>query len=325
VPIGDWVMRQACAEAMQWPSSVRIAVNVSPIQFIAPSFVASLVRTLADTGLAPDRLEVEITEGVFLSAGEANETVFNALKATGVRLALDDFGTGYSSLGYLQNAPFNKLKIDQSFVRGAANGNHKNASILRAIIALADSLGMDTTAEGVESHDDLMLVRELGCSQVQGYIFGRPMAADAALELANSTGAVAAEGFLTQREPRHRLLRRGSLQWNGMTFPIRLKNISTGGALIESERMVPEGSIVQLDLSEVGNFGAEVRWTRDNHLGIKFDEPFKRSRLVPMQNEAPAKQAVLKPDYLATESNPSSPWAGRSERLTVDKLMKGRG
>ena len=324
VPIGEWVLRQACEEATNWPASVRMAVNVSPIQFSAPGFATTLVRTLADTGLAPERLEIEITEGVFLSGGEARQTVFNAIKTSGVRLALDDFGTGYSSLGYLQDAPFNKLKIDQSFVRGAANGNHKNASILRAIIALAESLAMDTTAEGVETHDDLMLVRELGCSQVQGYIFGKPMDTEAARALANSVEAVATQGFLTQREPRHRLLRRGSMQWNGMSFPIRLKNISTGGALIESERSIPPGSQVQLDLPDIGHFGAEVRWTNENHLGIKFDEPFKRSKLVPMQGEPAPKPTVLKPDYLATENSPSSPWAARNDRLTIDQLKKGR-
>ena len=115
---------------------------------------------------------------MFLADSDATDVTFARLKALGVRLALDDFGTGYSSLGYLKKAPFDKIKIDQSFVRGAASSTNRNGAIIRAIVTLAESLGMDTTAEGVETHDDLQLIRELGVSQVQGYIFGKPATAD---------------------------------------------------------------------------------------------------------------------------------------------------
>ena len=160
----------------QWPDHVRISVNLSPLQFNDPGVVGVVAEHLKETGVRAERLELEITEGVFLAEGETTDDTFAKLKALGVRLALDDFGTGYSSLGYLKKAPFDKIKIDQSFVRGAAStsATNRNAAIIRAIVTLAETLGMDTCAEGVETHDDLQLIRELGVSMVQGYIFGRP-------------------------------------------------------------------------------------------------------------------------------------------------------
>ena len=169
---------------------------------------------------------------MFLAEGDSTDETFANLKKLGVRLALDDFGTGYSSLGYLKKAPFDKIKIDQSFVRGAASSTNRNAAIIRAIVTLAETLGMDTCAEGVETHDDLQLIRELGVSMVQGYIFGRPSPAEAARELANSV-TVEAEGFACSREPRHRLMRRAIASFDGQTIELKLSNISSMGALVE--------------------------------------------------------------------------------------------
>src|SRR5215208_5725922 len=182
--IGEWVLETALGEAARWPDAVRVAVNLSPIQFNDPTIVNLVEALLKRHGVRADRLELEITEGVFLADGDSTDETFAKLKKVGVRLALDDFGTGYSSLGYLKKAPFDKIKIDQSFVRGAASRTSRNSAIIRAIVTLADSLQMDTCAEGVETHDDLHLIRELGCSHVQGYIFGRPLEGEAARELA---------------------------------------------------------------------------------------------------------------------------------------------
>ena len=176
--IGEWVLRTALEEAAQWPDQVRVAVNLSPLQFNDPDVATMVAKHLNETGVRADRLELEITEGVFLADSDATDDTFTRLKALGVRLALDDFGTGYSSLGYLKKAPFDKIKIDQSFVRGAASTSNRNQAIIRAIVTLAESLGMDTCAEGVETHDDLHLIRDLGVSQVQGYIFGKPAIAE---------------------------------------------------------------------------------------------------------------------------------------------------
>jgi diguanylate cyclase (GGDEF)-like protein len=279
--IGEWVLRTACLEASKWPEHIRVAVNLSPLQFVEPSLPATIVSALANAELPPRQLELEITEGVFLVESDATDDMFAKLKAIGVRLALDDFGTGYSSLGYLKKAPFDKIKIDQSFVRGAAKTGSRNAPIIRAIVTLAESLGMDTTAEGAETHDELTMIRELGCSHIQGYIFGRPMNPDEAGTLAAQNKAVTADGFQFNRPPRQGLLKVASLQFNGMSMPVRVRNISTGGALLECDRALPSEAKVQLDLPGCGNLGAEVRWSEAKRMGIQFEDEFDLRRLAP--------------------------------------------
>ncbi len=252
--IGEWVLRTALEEAAHWPDHVRVAVNLSPLQFNDPMITDIVGNHLKETGVRADRLELEITEGVFLAEGDFTDETFAKLKALGVRLALDDFGTGYSSLGYLKKAPFDKIKIDQSFVRGAASSTNRNAAIIRAIVTLADTLGMDSCAEGVETHDDLQLIRELGVSMVQGYIFGRPAASETARELANKV-TVEAEGFQCIREPRHRLMRRGITAINGETLEVKVRNISSMGALVECPIPVSPGESSPWTSSESARCG----------------------------------------------------------------------
>ena len=169
--IGEWVLRRACAEAAAWPGHLRVAVNVSPVQFADEGFPALVANAIASSGIEAGRLELEITESVFLQEGGTTNERFKALKGLGVRLALDDFGTGYSSLGYLKNAPFDKIKIDQSFVRGATEAGSRNRAIIAAIVALAQALNMETTAEGVESFDQFNLMKSLNVTLVQGFIY----------------------------------------------------------------------------------------------------------------------------------------------------------
>jgi diguanylate cyclase (GGDEF)-like protein len=179
-PIGEWVLRTACAEAMHWPSQVRVAVNVSFEQLHNRNFAKMVAQVLGETGLPPHRLELEVTESVFMNEAPHAIAVLKELLALGIRLSLDDFGTGYSSLSYLSRTKFSTIKIDRSFVRGAASNTPENVAIIRAVVALAESLNMSTTAEGVENEDELAMIRRLGCRKVQGYLFGRPMnAADA--------------------------------------------------------------------------------------------------------------------------------------------------
>src|SRR3954469_24761337 len=246
--IGEWVLRTALEEAKQWPDQLRVAVNLSPLQFNDPGVVAMVANHLRETGVRAERLELEITEGVFLAEGETTDETFAKLKNLGVRLALDDFGTGYSSLGYLKKAPFDKIKIDQSFVRGAAasSATNRNAAIIRAIVTLAEPLGMDTCAEGVETHDDLQLIRELGVSMVQGYIFGQPSPAEIAREIANNS-TIEAAGYACIREPRHRLMRRAIALIDGTEVELRLRNISSMGALVECKASVAPGTELAID------------------------------------------------------------------------------
>ncbi len=174
-PIGEWVLRTACAEAARWPDTVRVAVNVSPEQLHNPNFVAVVASALAQSGLTADRLEVEVTESVFMKEGTGAVQVLERILDLGVRLSLDDFGTGYSSLGYLSRTRFSSIKIDRSFVQSASKGSREAIAIIRAVVALADSLGMATTAEGVETEAEHLMVQGYGCSKVQGYYFGRPL------------------------------------------------------------------------------------------------------------------------------------------------------
>ena len=280
--IGEWVLKTSLEEAAQWPDHVRVAINLSPLQFNDPNVANMISSHLQATGVRAERVELEITEGVFLAEGDSTDETFAKLKALGVRLSLDDFGTGYSSLGYLKKAPFDKIKIDQSFVRGAASTTNRNAAIIRAIVTLAETLGMDTCAEGVETHDDLQLIRELGVSMVQGFIFGKPSPAETARELANSI-TVEADGFAFTREPRHRLMRRAIASIEGQPFELRLRNISSMGALVESDASVAPGAELTIDIVGVGPVRGLVRWAQSGKFGVQFEREFDLTRLAPKQ------------------------------------------
>jgi diguanylate cyclase (GGDEF)-like protein len=194
VPIGAWVMQEACRQAATWPDHIKVAVNVSSVQFRHAGLAETVTQALQSSGLRPDRLEVEITESIFLDSTDTTQRLLHSLRSLGVRVALDDFGTGYSSLSYLQSFPFDKIKIDRSFIIGLQTREGAGA-IVKAITDLATALGMETTAEGVEDQGQLTALRSHGCSSVQGYLFGGPMAAgdvDALLARGGDPTAVAA-------------------------------------------------------------------------------------------------------------------------------------
>ena len=173
-PIGEWVLQQACRDAVQFPDMVKMAVNVSVDQLTMPNYLDTVRSALSISGLPTRRLELEVTESIFVRGGVA-EKMLSEILDLGVKLSLDDFGTGYSSLGYLRKSRFDTIKVDRSFVQGAAKDVPESIAIIRAVVALADSLGMATTAEGVETEDELRMVQRLGCKKIQGFYFGRPM------------------------------------------------------------------------------------------------------------------------------------------------------
>ncbi len=175
--IGQWVLRTACAEAATWPAHIRVAVNVSPIQFRSATLSLKVAAALADTGLDPRRLELEITEAVLIADDDAALVALNQLRGLGVHIALDDFGTGYSSLSYLQRFPFDKIKIDRSFVKELARGTG-SASIIKAVVGIAADRNIITTAEGVETEQQREAVQSFGCTQMQGYLFSAARPAD---------------------------------------------------------------------------------------------------------------------------------------------------
>ncbi|WP_454761256.1 putative bifunctional diguanylate cyclase/phosphodiesterase [Caulobacter segnis] len=206
VQLGEWVLRTACAEAAKWPSHVRLAVNLSPAQFRDRGLVRTVVSALAASGLPAQRLELEITESVLLQDSQANMQMLHDLKALGVRISMDDFGTGYSSLSYLRSFPFDKIKIDQTFVRDILEDSDAMA-IIKAVLDLGSSMGIVTTAEGVETLEQLNALRGQGCAEIQGYFISRPAPASEIAKLLGITAASAAEAaapvitFAPKEEP----------------------------------------------------------------------------------------------------------------------------
>jgi diguanylate cyclase (GGDEF)-like protein len=280
--IGEWTLRKACEDAAAWSSPLRVAVNVSPLQFADENLPRAVLGALASSGLDPDRLELEITEGVFLAEGGSTDAMFKSLKGIGVRLALDDFGTGYSSLGYLKTAPFDKIKIDQSFVRGAIGNETRHKAIISAIVTLAEALGMETTAEGVESFDQLDMIRELKVSHVQGFIFSKPipnaeliagMGGESEAEdgCAVKDWALKPDGPARQRYERMALFRSAGLIHEDHYYPITLRNLSVTGALIEGLLDVPVGTRFVIDFGEGQFVLATVRRSRKHQQGVEFD------------------------------------------------------
>ena len=182
VPMGAWLLRTACKEASDWPTPIRIAVNVSPVQFRYAGFLETVRDALAVTGLHPNRLELEVTEGVLLNDTEETLAILSELRSLGVRLAMDDFGTGYASLGYLQKFRFDKIKIDRTFIN-TLGVDPNAAAIVRAVVGLSDALGMSTNAEGVENERQIALLRAHGCQEAQGFLFWPPLPADSLREV----------------------------------------------------------------------------------------------------------------------------------------------
>jgi len=177
VPLGEWVLRRACDDATSWPDGTRIAVNLSPVQFKQADLFEIIQSALANSGLPPDRLEIEITESVLLERAAENHAFMEKLKGIGISLALDDFGTGYSSLSCLTAFPFVKIKIDKSFISSLTSltSQYKSSAIVASVVTLASGLDISVTAEGVETPEQFERLKTLGVNFAQGYLLGRPM------------------------------------------------------------------------------------------------------------------------------------------------------
>jgi predicted signal transduction protein with EAL and GGDEF domain len=303
--IGEFVLRTACAEAAKWPQTVSVAVNLSPIQFKSHALPSTVRAVLGETGLDATRLELEITEGVLLSNDDHVHDMIHSLKGIGVKLALDDFGTGYSSLSYLLRVPFDKIKIDQSFVRGASDPGSRNAVLIRAMIGLASDLDMQTTAEGVETAEELALVRNLGCTLIQGFYFGKPMPSDEAAALAEKGAATRPDAHLIQREPRIRIIRAALLHYHGRVKGARLRNISSGGALVECRDEVEVGTEIGLDFGAGGVIAGKIVWTKGTQFGVQFAEKFDLKLLQVAASPLPKGAKVMRPNYLSGDASQS--------------------
>ena len=235
---------------------------------------------------------------MFLSNDAHVHGMIHDLKKIGVKLALDDFGTGYSSLSYLLRVPFDKIKIDQSFVRGASDAGEPQRRADPRNGGLASDLQMQTTAEGVETQEELLLIRNLGCSLIQGYYFGKPMPAEEALELALKGSATRPDAHLIQREPRIRIIRAALLHYHGRVKGARLRNISSGGALVECRDEVEVGTEIKLDFGAGGLIAGTIAWAKGTQFGVHFSEKFDLKSLQVAASPLPKGAYVMKPDYL---------------------------
>ncbi|KEO91650.1 diguanylate phosphodiesterase [Erythrobacter longus] len=297
--IGEWVLEQVCIQLQSCPDEVRAAINVSPIQFASDDFYSAVDRILAKTGVDPARVELEITESVFVGDLERTLKLFKQLKRRGLRLSLDDFGTGYSSLSYLRDAPFDKLKIDQSFVRGCTVENNNNGALVSAIVGMAKALKMETVAEGIETKDELAMVTGHGATHLQGYIFSSPISIEELLvRFENKELEFKPRGPEKYRAERRTEFRRIGLIHGDSRYDVFLRNISKTGARIEGLLHVPVGTEFVLDLGDGQLAVATVRRSQGFTQGIEFETQLisdgakglcTRHRVSPYQIEAAGK------------------------------------
>lgn len=272
--LGEWALRTACDNAAKWPETVRVAVNVSAVQFASERFPKVVASVLANSGLRPDRLELELTETVFMGDRIGAEETFRSLKSLGVRLVLDDFGTGYSSLGYLRTVPIDKIKIDRTFVETCTEKGSNNQAIIAAIVNLAAALAMETTVEGVEALDQLSLVTAQGGTHVQGFIYSRAISPDAVLlNFERGEFRIEPSGPQCYRPNRRTVFRRIGVIHEDHRYEAMLRDISRTGARIEGMLNVPEGTELVLDLGEGQLAVCIVRRSNDAQQGVEFEMP----------------------------------------------------
>ncbi len=294
--MGEWALNKVCTTIKEWPGEIIGAVNVSAVQFAADDFVEIVQRALSNSGIEPKRIELEITESVFVGDMDRALQIFAQLKELGVRLSLDDFGTGYSSLSYLRDAPFDKIKIDQSFVRGCTAPDNKNDAIIAAVVSLSRALGMDTVGEGVENKDEMKAVTNEGVTHLQGMLFARALPAEE-IEKRLESGELE---FKPRGPERYRSDRRTEFRKIGLIhgddrYNVFLRNLSKTGAKIEGLLDVPIGTDMVLDLGGGQLAVATVRRSEGFSQGVEFETPLindgadglcTRHRVSPYQIEA---------------------------------------
>ncbi len=272
--IGAWALNKACNDAMAWPKSVRVAVNVSAAQFAHSDLIDIVTHALESSGLDANRLELELTESVFMGDGETIDDIFRALKDLGVRLALDDFGTGYSSLSYLRSAPFDKIKVDRTFVDSCTQKDQNSAKIIAAIIGLSDALGMETTVEGVEAFDQLEVVKSKGARFIQGWIYSKALTQETVIhQLKCGDLRIEPDGPERHRPERRSVFRRIGLIHDDHRYDALMRNLSKTGALIDGLLGVPEGTGLVLDLGGGQLVVSTVTRAQDALIAVEFETP----------------------------------------------------
>ncbi|MEO9599777.1 EAL domain-containing protein [Parasphingorhabdus sp.] len=272
--LGEWALRRACKDALQWPKSVRVSVNVSAVQFANSGFPEVVKNALSDSGLEPDRLELEFTERVFTGDNETIDRTFNILKDLGVRLVLDDFGTGYSSLSYLRSAPFDRIKVDKSFVDTCTQQDKNSTKIIAAIIGLSEALGMETTVEGVEAFDQLNLVCSKGAQYIQGWIYSEAIPiVEIEEKLGSGEFKIEPDGPELYQPDRRTVFRRIGAIHEDHRYDVVMRDLSKSGARFEGILGVPVGTKLVLDLGGGQLVICTVTQSNEAILDAEFETP----------------------------------------------------
>ena len=272
IPIGEWALRKACEEACEWPESLRLSINISPVQFEAAGFVEMVEKALETTGLDPARLDLELNESVLLGDASKVDAALGALFKLGVRLTLDQFGTGLSSLSYLRRAPFNALKIGENFFEPVMGNDLGDMELVRAVVALAGAMGMETVATGVHAMDLMAQLKKIGVGHVQGFVYSEAVSQKAVLEeIAQGDWTLVPTDQGSQRASRRTVFRKIGLIHEDHYYEVTLRNMSRSGAMIQGLVDVPVGTQFVLDFGQGQLAVATVRRTMDDTQGVEFE------------------------------------------------------
>ena len=272
--LGDWAIRRACEDAVQLPGNVKVAVSVSAVQLGSGELPTVVTQALAHSELAPERLELELAESILASDAQFTGDQFVALRILGVRLALDQFGTGFSSLGNLLHSPFDKLKFGAAFIRGATEPGNRNRAIISAMVSLAHSLKMDVTADGIETADELALMRELKVGQIQGEIFAGAVCYDDVVDaMVSGEWVIEPDGPSRYRHDRRTVLRKVGVIHEDYRYEVTMRNLSRSGCLIEGLADVPVDTPFVVDFGGGQLAVASVRRSAGAMQGLEFELP----------------------------------------------------
>lgn len=273
-PLGDWAIRRACQEAVLWPGSVKVAIKVASAQFADANFLNLVTQSLANSELAPDRLELEFAEAMLVGETQSARDMFNSLKMLGVRVVLDRFGTGFSSLGNLCNAPFDKIKFDETFIRGITEPGSRKVAIVKAIVSLAQSLGMSVTANGIAAADELALMRSLEVGQIQGNIYADAVNSEDVLEaMTCGEWVIEPEGPSRYRQDRRTVFLKVGVIHEDYRYEVTMRNLSRTGCMVEGLLDVPLGTSFVLDFGAGQLAVGEVHRSAGAMQGIEFELP----------------------------------------------------
>lgn len=335
IPIGEWALRKACEEAVQWPEGLRLSLNISPIQFEASGFVEMVAGVLEQTGLDPARLNLELDESVLLGDASQIDAALGRLFKLGVRLTLDQFGTGLSSLSYLRRAPFNALKIGANFFEPVMGNELGDMELVRAVVALAGAMGMETVATGVHAMDVMAELKKIGVSQVQGYVYSEAVSQQVVLEeIAQGEWTLVPTDQGNQRASRRTVFRKIGLIHEDHYYEVTLRNMSRSGAMIQGLEDVPVGTQFVLDFGQGQLAVCTVRRSMDDTQGVEFEQELvddgagglcTRSRVSPYALAAAGAPLTALPPGKYSQAPEASPGSFAQFKLSANAPKQGGG